>query len=576
MNVAFFNKRIGLILCIIVIVGGLLRLVNLGGVPAGFHEDEAHIGYNAYSLIKTLHDKNNVLLPLSIDQFGDFRPSGLHFLAIPSVLIFGLTEFATRLPVAIFGTLSIVAFYFLAREVFKKQIIALIAAGMMSLNPWHIIASRSTSESIVAIFLVILGTYLLLRTIHVMENRKGRSEYIKILIGAFVAFILSFQFYHAARYFVPFLVVFIGFWVIIENSIAKKAKLTLIAFIACLLVGVGFLFSVGSGGSRVSEISIFHNPATQIQSWEQVSEDKHTPSVLVRFFHNKITAYSYTAIVNYSAHFTPDFLFFKGGLPPRYQVPWNGNFYIIDALFILLGLVLLATQLFNAKKFPYFLSIPIAWALLGPIPAAFTFEDIPHFQRAIMMLPGMLLLCAYGFYSLVTRFQGKRVVLGLRVVLIGMMSYLVLLFAHDYFVHTNTHNTRHRNEGEKELLAKVDQYKKEGKNIVMTSEGANLLIFYLFYNKFDPKEFQRIGSPRDKHMLRFDGLTYFKQDCPSYDIQSNINNIGSPMLVVDRGECLIAKGSKGIKILNSIKRPDGTIAFKILEIKPVPLKKKLN
>src|SRR5438874_13442703 len=84
----------------------IIRMYNLTNVPYGFHEDEAHIGYNAYSLFKTGHDKNGVFLPLAIDQFGDYRPSGLHFLTVPSVAAFGLTVFATRLPVAIIGALS--------------------------------------------------------------------------------------------------------------------------------------------------------------------------------------------------------------------------------------------------------------------------------------------------------------------------------------------------------------------------------------------------------------------------------------------------------------------------------------
>jgi len=558
MNLSTFARKAHLWLIIFVVVGCLFRIVNLDSVPGGFHEDEAHIGYNAYSLLETLRDKNNVFLPLAIDQFGDFRPSGLHFLTVPSIAIFGLTEFATRFPVALFGTFTIFIFYFLAREIFRRDFIALIASGMMALNPWHIIASRSTSESIVAMFFVILGIFLILRSIRLAQEVEGKEVVIPSLVTGFLSLLISFQFYHAARYFIPFIVVYLAFWVFIERKILFKAKMILVGCSILLFAGLLFLFSVGSGSGRVGEISIFHYPATQIMLWEQVSEDKGIARPLVRLLHNKVTAFSYTAFVNYGAHFTPDFLFFKGGLPPRYQVPWNGNFYILDALFIGLGLIILSSTLFNAKKFPWLLSIPLVWLLIGPAPAALTFEDIPHFQRSIMMLPAVLLIASYGFYLLVSRFSLVRLRV-LVILVVGIVGiYQVVIFTHDYFHHTLTHNAKYRNEGEGALLAKVNQYKNQGREVVMTSEGANLIIFYLFFNKSDPVAFQKAGSPRDKDRLVYDGVQYRKVDCPSYIAEKRAS-----IIYVDRGECL---ASNDFHVLDEIHRPDGTVVFRILEV----------
>ena len=64
---------------IIVLIALILRLYRLSDVPVGFHGDEASIGYNAYSLLKTAKDQNGNFLPLAIDQFGDFRPAGYRF-----------------------------------------------------------------------------------------------------------------------------------------------------------------------------------------------------------------------------------------------------------------------------------------------------------------------------------------------------------------------------------------------------------------------------------------------------------------------------------------------------------------
>src|SRR3989338_5328153 len=107
------------ILGIIFVAALFLRLYNLSNFPVGFHIDEASLGYNGYSLLQTGKDENGNTFPLYIDMFGDNRPSGYHYLAAISVGLFGLTEFATRLPGAIFGSISIFALFFLAQALFK-------------------------------------------------------------------------------------------------------------------------------------------------------------------------------------------------------------------------------------------------------------------------------------------------------------------------------------------------------------------------------------------------------------------------------------------------------------------------
>ena len=50
--------------------------------PVGFHIDEASLGYNGYSMLKTGKDEHGNRFPLYIDMFGDNRPSGYHYLTI--------------------------------------------------------------------------------------------------------------------------------------------------------------------------------------------------------------------------------------------------------------------------------------------------------------------------------------------------------------------------------------------------------------------------------------------------------------------------------------------------------------
>ncbi len=559
MQFAVFLKKPFAILTILLFIGFGIRVWSLSTIPGGFHEDEAHIGYNAYSLLKTAKDKNNVFLPIAIDQFGDFRPAGLHYLTIPSVAVFGLTEFATRLPVAIFGALSILIIYFLSLEIFQKKSVALITAGLLTFNPWSIIASRSTSESIVALFFVMLGAIFTVKFL--------RKQHLSNLIYSSIFYSISFLFYHASRYFVPFLLVYFFAVIFFQKKVYRKFKILFIVFSLLVIVFLGILFKFGSGSGRVEEISIFSFPATKLMLWQQASEDFGQNVWITKFFHNVIVGYSYTAFINYFAHFSGDFLFFKGGLPPRYMVPWFGNFYLLDGLFFIIGFSFLIHQLFtDRKKETWIYLISLIWLILGPIPAAFTFEDIPHFQRSIMMQTGFLLIAGYGAIILLESFKNKKWKIVLITLLGGLYLYGVLLFGHDYFHHMNLYQPWYRNEGQKDLVLALDKYVKQGYYVDMTTQNANRLIFYLFFNKTDPAYYQKIGSPRDKNGLRFGNFIFDDSTCPSNNVEG-LYKWGVVPIFVDAGNCEVYASYKK---LESIKRADGSVVFNIVKYSPPP------
>src|SRR3989344_1369248 len=94
-------------LAIIFLFALALRTVNLGDHPSGLTWDEAGLGYNAYSILKTGRDEFGTFLPIVFKSFGDYKPGIYVYLTVPSVAIFGLTEFAVRFPSALFGALAV-------------------------------------------------------------------------------------------------------------------------------------------------------------------------------------------------------------------------------------------------------------------------------------------------------------------------------------------------------------------------------------------------------------------------------------------------------------------------------------
>ena len=99
------------LIIMILLLAGFLRFWKLGTIPPHLTPDEASLGYNAFSVLKTGKDEFGEFLPIIFKSFGDYKPGLYVYFTIPSVLIFGLNEFSVRLPSAIAGVVAILLLY---------------------------------------------------------------------------------------------------------------------------------------------------------------------------------------------------------------------------------------------------------------------------------------------------------------------------------------------------------------------------------------------------------------------------------------------------------------------------------
>src|SRR3989338_1768422 len=107
------NKKI--ILIFIFLIAFILRFWDLGSNPPSLDWDEASLGYNAYSILKTGADEYGNFLPLSIRSFGDYKPHLYTYLTIPPVSLWRLNEYSTRFASALLGFFTLIVGYFLVR-----------------------------------------------------------------------------------------------------------------------------------------------------------------------------------------------------------------------------------------------------------------------------------------------------------------------------------------------------------------------------------------------------------------------------------------------------------------------------
>ena len=111
-------------LAIALALGIGLRTAALGSVPAGFNQDEACNGYDAYSLLHTGRDQHGNLLPVAIQAFNDYRMPLFDYSLIIPIGLFGLHPVSVRLGAAIWGIADLVGLAVLA-----TMILGLRASG---------------------------------------------------------------------------------------------------------------------------------------------------------------------------------------------------------------------------------------------------------------------------------------------------------------------------------------------------------------------------------------------------------------------------------------------------------------
>jgi 4-amino-4-deoxy-L-arabinose transferase-like glycosyltransferase len=118
----------------IVLLALFLRTYNLTTLPAGFHGDEAVIGLEARRILDT-----GSIGPYSPYAAG--QPTGPIYLVAISGALINDAVLAVRIVPALFGTVTVLALYVVARRNFSMAT-ALTAASALAVMNWHLHFSR--------------------------------------------------------------------------------------------------------------------------------------------------------------------------------------------------------------------------------------------------------------------------------------------------------------------------------------------------------------------------------------------------------------------------------------------------
>jgi 4-amino-4-deoxy-L-arabinose transferase-like glycosyltransferase len=144
----------------ILLAGALLRFLCLGSLPPGLNQDEASIGFDAWSLLRSGMDRNGDAWPVLFVSWGSGQNVLYAYLSIPFLAIFGLSAASLRLCAAFWGSVSLLAFWLLARRSLGRGF-GLLALALIALNPWHLMMNRWALESNLLPAFLLLGVWAL-------------------------------------------------------------------------------------------------------------------------------------------------------------------------------------------------------------------------------------------------------------------------------------------------------------------------------------------------------------------------------------------------------------------------------
>jgi 4-amino-4-deoxy-L-arabinose transferase-like glycosyltransferase len=540
------SRRHWFILFSVVCIALFLRLFHLGTIPLGFHVDELDAGYIGRYIFTHGRDVYGHIFPLVFDKFGDFRPTGIFYLSGLSVLLFGNHECAVRLPSAVIGAFTVVALWYFVLVFFKNRIVALGAAAALAIMPWHIVLSRSTSEGIVGLFLVILGFGLIQSAM--LPFSKPR------LIKGFILLWLSYLFYHSFRLLVP---VFLLPFLFMDKASFKPQKMMISLWIVSFLLSI--LCIATTGISRMNQVVLWKNQSIVDTQIILRSIDGGARGLTTAVFHSNVVLYTREFLTQYLSYFSPDFLFIKGGLPERYVVPHQGLLLLVflPFLFIGIGTIILSRTPARSKLFL------LVWMLLAPLPGALTFEDTPNIHRAIALIVPLAICIGWGIDTIgIWISKAKRILAGFIVaVIIVFTGFEIAYFFHEYEYHTPAYKSVFRNQGVREMIMYIFSHKDTYDTVIVPNINEYAL-YYAFYKGI----YREIVPGTFRWKLEadtIDSINFVGMECPSIHFNRELL-IGKRVLFVGEGNC----PDSLTPIVKEITRRDGTKAFEIRELLP--------
>ncbi len=267
------------------------RLFRLN-LPAETYFDEAYhvpvarlIAANDQRAYEWWHE------PIAGDDYHDWlHPPLAKFLQAGSILVFGDNAWGWRLPSAVFGSLLVIAVYFLAKEIFlsvldekKSHQVALTAAALLSLDGLPLVQSRIAMNDVMVTFWMAAALFFITRwqpKIWLFKIDRFKEKQGLLAQGSHLNLILSGLFVGLAlgtKWSGLLLLMFILFMVgvnVIGRKLWKLLPLTIFSLIILpLTIYVGSYCQMFAQGKSLEDFVQLHQQIIWYQTHRDANHD---------------------------------------------------------------------------------------------------------------------------------------------------------------------------------------------------------------------------------------------------------------------------------------------------------------
>jgi 4-amino-4-deoxy-L-arabinose transferase-like glycosyltransferase len=374
------KKNIFLLLSILIIASGFFfRLWQLDTIPPGIQYDEAFNGLNALEAIKTGDYK--------VFYTENYGREGFHInVTAFFVKLFGPTSLSIRVANAIWGSLTLIGFYLLLKQLKFSRASVLLGTFMITYSFWHLDFSRTAYRAIMVPLLLSWIFYFFFKAVDSEKNRKLYFAISGILFG------LGFHTYIAFRIAPVILVSVVLAVLATKKDFLKKnwksaALFALVSLIVALPIFVYYSGHIKDFVSRSEAVSIFNTPKMSPGAAFATSLSTHINAFFVSGDRNPRH--------NYHSQ-------------PLLPAAWS----VLFALGFFISMIEITATAFNLIKRKFHksensgnletkwfyvsvLSQSIFWCMM--VPGILSIEGIPHSLRIIGAIPAVFLFTVLPF-----------------------------------------------------------------------------------------------------------------------------------------------------------------------------------
>lgn len=378
------NTKIFYFLAVLILATGIfLRFWNLGSVPPGIQYDEAYNGINAIGALESGDYK--LFYPENTGR------EGLHINVVAIFIkLFGVSSFSLRIANALWGSLTLIGFYFLLRELKLSRLSILLGTFMLAFSFWHLDFSRTAFRAILVPLCLVWSIYFLLRGL----NKK--KIYLSFaLAGIFLG--LGFYSYIAFRV-APLIFIILGVcYALFEKKwLARNWKIILVfilASIICALPILGYFYAHQNDfWFRSQAVSVFNSAKLTTGQALAKSLWIHLQAFFVHGDSNPRHNYNNQPLIpaGWVAFFVLGFIIsLKEIVENIFKHIKNKSYFKPSRLF-----------------YPAILAQSIFWVML--IPGILSIEGIPHSLRIIGVIPGVFLFCVFPLEYILKIYRKMR------------------------------------------------------------------------------------------------------------------------------------------------------------------------